>query len=326
MDEDKEAILELIERETTAFLCRDFDAWAECWVHHEAVRRLAALTGGVADYQEGWATGSDAIRNIFAKFPMPNPDAARTIRRSNFSIRIAGDMAWASFDQYGDMHEDPLVTAGLSHEVRIFEKQATRWKIAMVGHADNGLEYFDFPVVRVDDACRIEWMNDAARSELKTHAALTKSGAHLRGRYASDDKRLRKTVKEVSSLTVMDRRPSFQEPRGRVADPLILTGDAADGQHIVWVSAYNGTLLVTFRDSNNERQRLKEAAELYQLSHAQVRVAELVLEGRNLQQVAEELGVAVSTAKTHLTRVFDKTGARNQSALISKLLGVSPPI
>ena len=326
MDQDKDAILELIERETTAFLNRDFDAWAACWVHDEAVRRLAALTGGVTDYQEGWATGSDAIRNIFEKFPLPNPEAARAIRRSNFSIRISGDMAWASFDQYAEIDEDPLVTAGLSHELRIFEKQDARWQIAMVGHADSGLEYFDFPVVRIDAACRIAWMNDAARSELMTHAALTKSGASLRGRYGSDDKRLRKAVKEVSNLTVMDRRPSLREPRGRVADPLILTGEAADGQHIVWVSAYNGTILVTFRDSKNERRRLKEAAELYQLSSAQVRVAELVLEGRNLQQVAEGLGVAVSTAKTHLSRVFDKTGARNQSALVAKLLGVNPPI
>ena len=105
----------------------------------------------------------------------------------------------------------------------------------------------------------------------------------------------------------------------------MLTGGSADSQHIVWVSTYNGTLLVTFRDPNNERKRLKEAAELYQLSPAQVRVAEMVLEGRNLQYVAEGLGVAVSTAKTHLSRIFDKTGARNQAALVSKLLGVSPP-
>lgn len=325
MNEAQQAILELIEQETTAFLCRDFDAWAACWVQDEAARRLAALTGGVVDYQEGWASGSDAIRHIFEKFPRANPDAARSMRRTNFSIRISGEMAWASFDQYGEKCDDPLVTAGLSHEIRIFEKQDGRWKIVMVGHADTGLEYFDFPVVRIDASCRIEWMNDAARSELAAHPALTKSGAYLRGSYGSDDKRLRDAVKEVSNLTVMDRRPSLQQPSGRIADPVVLTGGSADSQHIVWVSTYNGTLLVTFRDPNNERKRLKEAAELYQLSPAQVRVAEMVLEGRNLQHVAEGLGVAVSTAKTHLSRIFDKTGARNQAALVSKLLGVSPP-
>ena len=325
MNEDKQAILYLIEQETTAFLSRDFDAWAECWVQDEGVRRLAALTGGVMDYQEGWTSGSDAIRNIFKEFPTPNADAARSIRRSNYSLRVANEMAWASFDQYCEVSEDPLVTAGLSHEIRIFEKQDARWKISMVGHADTGLEYFDFPVVRIDDACRIEWMNDAARDELVTHPALTRSGAHLRGRFGPDDKRLREAIKEVSNLTVMDRRPSLQQPRGRVADPVILTGGSADGQHIVWASMYNGNLLVTFRDLHNEHARLKDAAELYQLSPAQVRVAQLVLEGHNLQQIAEVLDVAVSTSKTHLSRVFDKTGARNQAALISKLLGVSPP-
>ncbi len=325
MTEDKKAILELIERETEMFLCRDFDAWTECWVQDDGVRRLAALTGGVMDYQEGWATGSDAIRHIFKKFPVPNPDAARSMRRSNFSVRILDEMAWASFDQYGEKSDDPLVTVGLSHEIRIFEKHDAQWKISMVAHANTGLEYFDYPVVRIDDACRIEWMNDAARGELVTHSALIKSGAYLRGRYGSDDKKLRDAVQEVSHLTVMDRRPSLQQPRGRIADPIVLTGGSADGQHVVWVSAYNGILLVTFRDGNNERARLKEAAELYQLSPAQMRVAELVLEGRNLQQIAEALDVAVSTTKTHLSRIFDKTGARTQSALVSKLLGASPP-
>jgi len=325
MSDDEQAILELIERETTLFLCREFDAWAACWVHDAGVRRLAALTGGVMDYQEGWATGSDAIRHIFQKFPSPNPDAAQAIRRSNFSIRVSADMAWASFDQYADKSEDPLVSVGLSHEIRVFEKQHGQWKISMVAHADTGLEYFDYPVVRIDEDCRIEWMNDAARSELAVHPALTKSAAYLRGRYGTDDKRLREAAREVSNLTVMDRRPSLQQPRGRIADPVILTGGAADGQHIVWVSAYNGNLLVTFRDENNERARLTEAAEIYQLSPAQMRVAGLVLEGCSLHQVAERLGIALSTAKTHLSRIFDKTRARNQAALVSKLLGVSPP-
>ena len=49
------------------------------------------------------------------------------------------------------------------------------------------------------------------------------------------------------------------------------------------------------------------------------------VEGLKYREIAEVLDVAVSTSKTHLSRVFDKTGARNQAALISKLLGVSPP-
>lgn len=325
MPEDTSAILELIERETTAFLCRDFEAWANCWVQDEGIRRLGSLSGGILDYIEGWASGGEEVQAIFEKFPVPNPTAAQSMRRSNVSVRVSAEMAWASFDQYGEETDDPLVAVGLSHQIRILEKQGAHWKISMAGHGETGLEYLDFPAIRIDASCRIEWMNEAAQRELYTHPALTKSGAYLRGRFGADDKRLRETVVEVSGLTVMDRRLSIQQPGGRTADPVILAGDSTDGQHIVWVSSQNRKLLVTFCDKDNERARMHEAAELYGLSPAQLRVAELLLEGFNLQKVADMLGISSSTAKTHLSRMFDKTGVRNQTALVSKLLGVSPP-
>ena len=325
MSEDTKAILDLIERETTAFLCRDYPAWADCWIQDEGIRRLGALTGGVMDYHEGWATSSDLIRQVFERYPDPNPGAALSMQRSKISIRISGEMAWASFDQYGVKTDDPLVTVGLSHEIRFFEKHGEQWKISMVGHGNEGLEYYDFPVIRIDESCRIEWMNAAAHDDLGAHPAMTKSGAYLRGRHLADDKRLRAVVREVAGLSVIERRPSIQQPRGRTADPLILNGDATGGQHIVWVSSRDGLLLVTYRDSRNERARLKEAAELFELSPGQLRVAELVLRGQSIMQVADQLEISSSTAKTHLTRIFDKTGARNQPALISKLLGINPP-
>ena len=325
MSKDRVAILELIERETLAFLSRDFEAWADCWLHDECVRRLGALMGGLMEYQEGWATGSDAVRHFFSQFPEPNPEAANSMRRSNISVRVSGDMAWVSFDQYGEKSVDPLVTVGLSHQIRILENVGGQWKIAMAGHGDTSLEYFDFPAVRIDNRCRIEWMNDAAQEELTIHPALTKSGVYLRGRYRDDDKALRTAVVEVSGRSVMERRPSLQNPQGQMADPVILTGGSADEQHIVWVSAQDGMLLVSFRDRKNERARLRKAADLYQLSPAQTRIAELLLEGLSLQDIAERLGIRESTTKTHLARVFDKSGARSQPALVAKLLGIGPP-
>lgn len=324
MSEDA-AILDVIERETIAFLSRDFDAWAECWVQDEGIRRLGALMGGVMDFQEGWETFHDTIRDFFERFPKPNPDAAHTMQRTNISTRQKGDMAWVSFDQYGERSDDPLVTVGLSHQIRILERQGGQWKIAMAGHGDTGLEYMDFPVIRIDRSCRIEWMNDAASSELATHPALTKSGVTLRGRTQADDKLLRQAVQDVANLTVMERRPSLLRPRGRMADPVILTAGEADGQYLIWVSAQDGMLLVTFRDRANEQTRLETAAELYGLSPAQLRVAALVLTGASLQEIADQLGISHSTAKTHLMRVFEKTSAQNQPALIAKMLGVSPP-
>jgi DNA-binding CsgD family transcriptional regulator/PAS domain-containing protein len=52
---------------------------------------------------------------------------------------------------------------------------------------------------------------------------------------------------------------------------------------------------------------------------AEDRICRLLLAGRNLQEAADQLDVSRNTAKTHLTRIFDKTGVRNQVALISLL-------
>jgi DNA-binding CsgD family transcriptional regulator len=36
-------------------------------------------------------------------------------------------------------------------------------------------------------------------------------------------------------------------------------------------------------------------------------------------------GVTLNTARTHLRRLFDKTGVRTQAALVRALLAITPP-
>jgi len=42
----------------------------------------------------------------------------------------------------------------------------------------------------------------------------------------------------------------------------------------------------------------------------------LVIEGKSLPEVSNELKISLNTAKTHLRRIFDKTGTRRQGELI----------
>ena len=55
---------------------------------------------------------------------------------------------------------------------------------------------------------------------------------------------------------------------------------------------------------------------LYDLTPAETRVLELVAAGRSPAEVSAQLGVAPSTVKTHLLRVFDKTGCSRQAELV----------
>ena len=51
-------------------------------------------------------------------------------------------------------------------------------------------------------------------------------------------------------------------------------------------------------------------AAAYGLTPAETRLLESLLAGRNFAETATSLGIALTTAKTHLDRIFQKTGVR----------------
>ncbi|MBB3018054.1 DNA-binding CsgD family transcriptional regulator [Microvirga lupini] len=62
------------------------------------------------------------------------------------------------------------------------------------------------------------------------------------------------------------------------------------------------------------------------LTAAEARVLEGILAGRSLPQTAAHLGVAPSTAKTHLDHIFAKTGASRQTELIRLAMQMMLPV
>jgi DNA-binding CsgD family transcriptional regulator len=56
-------------------------------------------------------------------------------------------------------------------------------------------------------------------------------------------------------------------------------------------------------------------AAAYGLTPAETRLLESLLAGRNFAETATSLGIALTTAKTHLDRIFQKTGVRRQAEL-----------
>ena len=52
---------------------------------------------------------------------------------------------------------------------------------------------------------------------------------------------------------------------------------------------------------------------------------ELISEGHDITDAADQLGVAQSTVKTHLLRVYQKTGTRGQKDLSALARGIAVP-
>ena len=67
-------------------------------------------------------------------------------------------------------------------------------------------------------------------------------------------------------------------------------------------------------------------AEAYRLTLAELRVLFAIVEVGGAPEVAETLGIAASTVRTHLNRVYEKTGATRQADLVKLVAGFSSPL
>ena len=63
---------------------------------------------------------------------------------------------------------------------------------------------------------------------------------------------------------------------------------------------------------------------IYGLTPAEARVFELVVLGHGSEEMARELGIATSTVRTHLLRVFAKTGRHDRSGLVRLAAELQP--
>jgi DNA-binding CsgD family transcriptional regulator len=63
---------------------------------------------------------------------------------------------------------------------------------------------------------------------------------------------------------------------------------------------------------------------LYDLTPAEAQICSAVCKGRTLARTAADLGIAKSTARTHLLRVFEKTGCKRQAELAALAARLSP--
>lgn len=132
-EKEKKAIMDVIQKESEAFWRKDFDAYASYWVHADHVRTMGWWEAGGVTVVEGWEARAKRTKEHMAQSPEANPTATQ-VRRENINLRIFKDVAWMTFDQYGEDTGDTLMDMpGRSRESRIFEKVDGEWKIAYLG-------------------------------------------------------------------------------------------------------------------------------------------------------------------------------------------------
>jgi DNA-binding CsgD family transcriptional regulator len=79
-------------------------------------------------------------------------------------------------------------------------------------------------------------------------------------------------------------------------------------------------------DLNLPFRRLDAVAEAFGLTPAETRVLDRLLHGDSIAEAAAAMNVAVTTVKTHRSRLLSKTGTRRQANLISLVHRLVPAL
>lgn len=331
---DEAAILAVIHANRIAVWTQDFDAYEKCFVHAPYTARWNASSVSGILVRQGWDEIAGRVKEMFANYRIDgDPDAARANAYDtevvDLNIRISGDIAWATFRQKYPAVSPPAggaparawyhAGASPSHEMRVFERRDGQWRIAFLCFLDPDTSRSYAPLLRLGPDGRVEWQSDAATAILADEDDLVVRNGRLRVRDAKTDERLQAAIAWAAKLA----KP-FIHPRGAL--PIVMHAGEGLPTKVWWVVVESGQILFSLGDPQQDVQRLEAAAVVYGLSSAQREVAGHILAGRSLAEAAAAMGITLNTARTHLDRMFVKTGVHTQAALVRALLSATAPI
>jgi len=189
------------------------------------------------------------------------------------------------------------------------------------------LDRASWGVFSLDRGRRVIYCNRLARAFLAEESGLTLVGRRLSAHGSAAARRLHQLTARAATPDCEDRSggsmtlatPSRQRPLALVAYPLHGEGAA----HFPRTSAV--VVSVTDLDACVSLPE-KELRELFGLTHAESRVALALSDGLEPALVANRLGIALPTVRTHLAHIFDKTETSGQAALNGLLARVGTSV
>lgn len=121
--------------------------------------------------------------------------------------------------------------------------------------------------------------------------------------------------------TMVIARPETGRPLLLKAVPL--RRDAVDRWRFDFADEIPRILVLVHEPGNERPPAVEEPLRLLGLSPAEVRVAILIGGGQAPEDAAEQLGLAVSTVRLHIRRIYEKLGLRRQVELVRLIAGLA---
>ncbi len=310
-------VVAVILAENRAFWMKDAEAFERFHLKEEASIRWGYFQGGGFFIRRGWSQIGPRSLDHMRRLPRPAPEFADA-PISNLVVRTSGGMAWATFDK---SHPYVPELRGLgpngnsTHNLRILERHDGKWLIAASGLLDAALG--EECVVRLGGDGTILWKSMPAACKLGSDEHFVVSAGRLRLRQRALNARFSEMIAWAVAFD-----SQFMPRRGSL--PLHLETETSVPR-VVWISADLDSAIVFLEDRRPVDDRITIASQAFRFSPAQTRLALAVCRGGNLKHYAANASISTNTARTHLKRMFEKTGVASQISLARLLLSFSPP-
>lgn len=226
----------------------------------------------------------------------------------------------AKTGDFGDEHLDrlrvlaPHLTRAADVTLRMLRAQIERDSTVEV------LNKIEQGVVVVGGSGEIVFANRTAEGVLSAGGGLSGRGRKLVARTGAETARLIGLIASAANRSgdsggvMAVTRPSPQRPLSVHVAPLAVERG--------WATFHGPAAIVFIADPDRAvaAQQVQLRA-LFGLTPMEAAVALCIAEGAGLQVAADHLGIALTTARTHLQHVFEKTETRRQSQLVRLIAG-----
>jgi CheY-like chemotaxis protein/DNA-binding CsgD family transcriptional regulator len=172
-------------------------------------------------------------------------------------------------------------------------------------------------VVVVDESGNVRLMNKEAERILGEQDGISVVGGILKGAAPKQNALLHEGLRKAFVEEFLDEIVSF--PRQSGGRPYLVL---IPGQRFSPDEKPEAVVLLLIDTEQRTKVSGDTLVRLYNLTPAETRVALMLIDGKRLDQIAEECEIAQTTAVFHLKNLFRKTDTNRQADLIRVLLSV----
>ena len=221
----------------------------------------------------------------------------------------------------------PLFLASSRPRAELREEAAARRSRDADECSEEADDFVRQPMFMLDAERRIKLRNASGAELLARSDLLTEHRGTLACRDPDSERRLGLAIGKLGIVAAgadiafaPERQAVWLRRRdngGAVATLHLLHSDASAGER------FHARVLVTvFEPGEAPSVDPRVIAMAYGLTGAEARLASLIASGKDTAYCARELGVKTSTLRSHLSAIYQKTGARGQADLVRMVLSL----